>query len=95
MKLRDLDDSGDLSLDRNDLVEVEGDEVTDARAGLEVMLFVSHTLCGYPRSIRSRNEPSTAGRGLRNVTVLQLALGATPPVGDRWGLDSGRCEVVF
>jgi hypothetical protein len=48
-KLRVLDCNGDLNLDKSDLVEEEEGVLVVPRAGLEVMTFVLHTSCGYPR----------------------------------------------
>jgi hypothetical protein len=48
--LRDLEVKGDFNLDRNDRPDGE-DGVAGARVWLEVMLLVSRTLCGKPRSL--------------------------------------------
>lgn len=44
--MRDLDDRGDFSRDRNDLLGAGEFEETDSRLELEVMLLATRTYCG-------------------------------------------------
>jgi len=51
VKLRDFDDSGDLSLENRDLLGVGEDGFAEGRVWLEVILFVTRTWCGYPPAL--------------------------------------------
>ena len=69
MKLRDLEDRGDFSRDRNDLLGAGEFEETESRLELEVMLLATRTCCGYPRPMYE--DTSSTQPGGRQATYMQ------------------------
>lgn len=55
--MRDLEDRGDFSLDRSDLLGAGAFEETESRLELEVMLLAMRTYCGYPQPMYVGDKP--------------------------------------
>ena len=73
VKLRVLDCKGDFSRESSDLLDREDVPVVP-RAGLEVILLVLHTSCGYPRVGYVRNWATAANKPRFNLRCLCCGL---------------------
>ena len=91
MKLRDLEDKGDFSRDKNDLLVAGEFEETESRLELEVMLLATRTCCGWPRwmwDAARRTQPygrkGTDAQEMRSDCAQQGARAKVGFVQARW-----------